>query len=192
MGMPRNSLLVFTFCRRFSPCQCCRHRLTLAPCLCSVDASACALLSEDYPGTTRWHLQRELVACHSQACFSGGSDSSRTARSQEQKVVLIAGSDGRASVTLHPTAEGAALQRALDAVRPSGEGNLVAALKLALVSPGRAPHCIPNPLCTSLPPPPCRHTLPSGLTCWLRAFPAATHGWAAACVGGLLPLCCRF
>ncbi|KAL4428393.1 hypothetical protein ABPG75_002482 [Micractinium tetrahymenae] len=104
-----------------------------------VDASACALLSEDYPGTTRWHLQRELVTCHSQACLGSASGAASAASSQHQQVVLIAGSGGRASVVLHPTGDASALQQALDGVRPAGEGNLAAALKLALLVGRRFP-----------------------------------------------------
>lgn len=117
------------------------HRLALASshaCLCSVDASTCALLSEDYPATTRWHLQRELVACHSQACLGGGLGDLPAASSERRQVVLVAGSSGRASVALHPTAEVAALQQALDGLQPAGESNLLAALKLALVRPACA------------------------------------------------------
>ena len=102
-----------------------RHHLTPATAapVCSLDASACALLSEDFSGTTRWHFQRELVACHSRVCLSGA----------QPPVALLAGSDGRAGVLLHPTAETGALQQALDGARPAGEGNLASSLKLALV-----------------------------------------------------------
>lgn len=121
------------------------HSHLLHFCVCSVDASACALLSEDYPATTRWHLQRELVACHSQACLVGsaGDTPAASSQQQQQQVVLIAGSGGRASVALHPTTDGSALQQALDGVRPAGEGNLMASLKLALVSPAWPWHCMP-------------------------------------------------
>lgn len=108
----------------------------MSPAPCSLDASACALLSEDYPGTTRWHFQKELVACHSRACLPGlgvaGARGSGLASTQQQ-VALITGTGGRAGVALHPTGEAQALQQALDEVQPSGESNLVASLKLSLV-----------------------------------------------------------
>ncbi|PSC70311.1 RNA polymerase subunit sigma-70 [Micractinium conductrix] len=88
-----------------------------------LDASACALLSEDFSGTARWHFQRELVACHSPVCLSG----------VQPPVALLAGSDGRVGVLLHPTAETGALQQALNGARPAGEGNLASSLKLALL-----------------------------------------------------------
>jgi len=102
---------------------------SLARCLCSLDATSCALLSEDFPGTTRWHFQRELVACHSRACLGGAG-----AASQQQHVAVVTACAGRAGVALHPTSEAAALQATLDGVQPNGAGNLVVALKLALVS----------------------------------------------------------
>lgn len=102
---------------------------------CSLDASACALLSEDYPGTTRLHFQRELVACHSGAA----------ARRHAGDVALVASASGRAAVALHPSSEPDALRAALDGLEPEGEANLEAALKLALVrlQPGEDAYWLP-------------------------------------------------
>lgn len=120
------------------------HLLLCFPC-CSLDASACALLSEDYRGTTRFHFQSELCLCQTAACLvplpaTSGARPRPTCFKPSQEVVLIASSGGKASVALHPTCESAALQQALAGLQPTGEANLEAALKLALV--GAASRCI--------------------------------------------------
>ena len=97
-----------------------------------MDASACALLSEDYTATTRWHFQRELVTVHSGAA----------ARQPSAGVALVAAAAGRACVALHPTTDAEALQAALREVEPAGEACLEAALKLALVGAGWGPPCV--------------------------------------------------
>ena len=95
-----------------------------------LDASACALLSEDYPGT-RSRLHFQLDFCRLAA--PGGRPAAATAAACQQQVALISSSDGKAGVALHPTENASALQPALDSVQPAGEANLAAALKLALV-----------------------------------------------------------
>ena len=121
------------------------HTHTPLPVPRSLDASACALRSEDYTATTRWHFQRELVTVHSGAA----------ARQPSAGVALVAATSGRASVALHPTTDAEALQVALQEVQPDGEANLEAALKLALVGAGLAGaasvRCLPLTHCL-LPP----------------------------------------
>ncbi|KAI3428537.1 hypothetical protein D9Q98_007360 [Chlorella vulgaris] len=111
-----------------------------------LDASACCLLSEDIgPGTTRFHFQRELISCQSKACLAGNGGERRhpaaTASSQQaqKQQVLITASGGKATVAMHPSVEAAALQQALAQVQPSGEANLAASLKLALLVSRRFP-----------------------------------------------------
>ncbi|KAL4858889.1 hypothetical protein ACK3TF_001264 [Chlorella vulgaris] len=111
-----------------------------------LDASACCLLSEDIgTGTTRFHFQRELVSCQSMACLAGNGGGRRhpaaaAASQQAQKQqVLITSSGGKATVAMHPSGEAAALQQALAQVQPSGEANLAASLKLALLVSRRFP-----------------------------------------------------
>ena len=95
----------------------------------SLDASDCALLSEDYPGT-RSRLHFQLDFCRLAA--TGGRPAAASAACHQQ-VALIASSGGKAGVALHPTEDASALQPALDSVQPAGEANLATALKLALV-----------------------------------------------------------
>ncbi len=118
---PPSTLLVRSLLRPPSP----HHR--------SLDASACALRSEDYTATTRWHFQRELVTVHSGAA----------ARQPSAGVAVVAAAGGRASVALHPTTDAEALQVALREVQPDGEASLEAALKLALVGAAMACFCPP-------------------------------------------------
>lgn len=129
----------------------------------SLDASACALSSEDYTATTRWHFQRELVTVHSGAA----------ARQPSAGVALVAAASGRASVALHPTTDAEALQVALQEVQPDGEANLEAALKLALVGAGWAGaatvRCLPLTHCL-LPPLRAEVTMPPACVCSTQSY----------------------
>lgn len=158
-----------------------------------MDASACSLLSEDWgPGTTRFHFQRELIACQSRACLS---DSGRRrflelphgARGgeQQQQVVLITSSGGKAAVALHPSPEAAALQQALAGVRPDGEANLEAALKLALVG-AAAVTCLRLSMRLSLPLP-----LSSIAAVDVRPDLAVPQAVSRCAIGGMCRMCPR-
>lgn len=120
----------------------CVHRLLFfllmaSPVCCSLDASECAHLNQDIPGTSaagplsRLKFQQKLIECRSQACLSRSSRDSFYPR-EDAGAAIVVGHSGKAFVSAPPGSK-ASLDRALHHLPHGGDFCLSSSLKLALV-----------------------------------------------------------
>lgn len=103
--------------------------------------------SEDYAHTTRFHFQRDLVACLSGSALAGAPHSRAGQVGAAREAALIASGGARPTVVLRPTSRSKDVQDALELLAPGGPApSLAAAVKLALVGAGGVSCTLSRPL----------------------------------------------